>query len=169
MVTATDTSPATLYQFQFHPPLGSNSLQFNLQVQSSFVASIAASTSAACTSSLMPSGRTMALFLRARLRRVDTGGPWEVLRQGDIGSVGTLLPYSIFPTRSYVGFTTIASAFDAGTGSYPLYELQVQSWPVPANVGDVSNPFSFDCFQVANPALANLGLAITSSQMLLTF
>lgn len=171
MVTATDTNPATLYDFEFHPPLGSNSMQFNLQVQSAFTASIAASTSATCTSSLTPSGRTMAIFLRARLQRVDTAvpGPWETLRQGDVGQIGTLLPYTAFPTRSYTGFVPILSAFDPVTGSYPRYRLQVQSWPVPANVGDASNPFSFTCFQTANPNQANLGLAITSTQMLLTF
>lgn len=171
MVTSTDSNPAVLYDFEFHPPLGSNSMNFSLQVQSSFVSSLAAIASPTCASSLTPSGRTMAIFLRARLQRVDTAvpGPWETLRQGDIGSVGTLLPYTSFPTRTYTAFVPVLSAFDAGTNSYPRYRLQVQSWPVPSTVGDNSNPFSFDCFQAANPNVANIALAITSTQMLLTF
>lgn len=168
-LTASQSAPAVLYNFEFHPPLGSNSMHFSLQVQSSFVAGLAAINTPACQSSLTPSGRTMALFLRARLQRVDVASPIVDLRQGDIGQVQTLLPYTAYPTRHYTNFVPIVSAFDPVSGSYPRYRLWVESWAVPGNTGDNSNPFSIECFVPANPNLINIGLAITSTQMMLTF
>jgi len=164
------SDPVPLYDFEFHPPLGSNSMQFNLQAQSSFVSSTAALATPSCADTLQPLGRTMAIFLRAQFQRVDTTtfGPVTTLRQGDVGQVPSYMPYTAFPTRNYTAFVPLVSAFDPATGSYPRYRLWVEVWAVPGNTGSAA-PFSYDCFVPLNPNLLNIGLAVTSSQMLLTF
>lgn len=169
MVASTQSNPAVLYNFEFHPPLGSDSMHFSLQVQTSFISQI--NVSQACLDSLVPEGRTMAIFLQSRLRRVDTNpvGVWQTLRLGDVGQVPATLPLTSYPTRHYTNFLPIVSAFDSATNSYPRYQLLVEAWPVPSTSGNNLVPFSFDCFVPLNPAVINLGLAITSTQMNLTF
>lgn len=169
MVTSTQSNPAVLYNFEFHPPLGSDSMHFSLQVQTSFISQINVPQS--CTDSLEPQGRTMAIFLQSRIRRVDTApvGSWVTLRLGDVGQVPATLPLTSYPTRHYTNFVPLVSAFDPVTNSYPRYQLLVEAWPVPSTSGNNLVPFSFDCFIPFNANAINLGLAITSTQMKLTF